>query len=115
MEARKQLPQFDTHGSGDLSAPRRARFPQNKLRLSWYINGAPAEVFAAWTQPGLMKRWFCPEDMRVISLHADPRPGGEYSVTMRGNGPAYTAYGNFEEVSPPRRLSLTWESKRRKR
>lgn len=109
MEARKQLPRTETHEPSGLSAPRRARFPQNKLWLSWYINGAPSEVFAAWTQPGLMKRWFCPEGMRVVSLHAEAVPGGEYSVTMRGNGPLYTAYGNFEEVIAPRRLSFTWE------
>ena len=102
IEARRQE-------GGHTEPPRRSRFPQNRLRLSWYVNGAPRDVFAAWTEPGLLKRWFCPEDMRVVSLHADPRPGGEYSVTMRGHGQAYTAYGNYEQVEPPRFLAFTWE------
>lgn len=102
MEARRQ--EGESHG-----LPRRARFPQNRLRLSWYVNGAPRDVFSAWTEAGLLKRWFCPEDMRVVSVHADPVPGGEYSVTMRGHGRTYTAYGNYERVEAPRFLSFTWE------
>lgn len=90
-------------------APRYARFPQNRLRMSWYVNAPPCDVFAAWTQAGLLKRWFCPEGMRVASLDSHAVPGGEYSVTMQGHGRAYTAYGNYVEVKEPRRVSFTWE------
>lgn len=45
----------------------------------------------------------------MISLDSDPVPGGEYSVTMKGHGRSYTAYGNYLELKPPYFLAFTWE------
>jgi uncharacterized protein YndB with AHSA1/START domain len=36
-----------------------------KLQLKRTIKASPAELFAAWTQPELMKKWYAPGSMSV--------------------------------------------------
>ena len=45
---------------------------------------APRElVFAAFTDPARLMRWWGPHGCTVISCEADPRPGGTWRIAMR--------------------------------
>lgn len=73
---------------------------------------APVErVYAAWTEPAQMKRWFAPGDMSVPIAEADVRVGGRYRVQMSegGGGEFHTIGGVYREVVPNRRLVFTWQ------
>lgn len=70
------------------------------------IVAAPIErVWAAWTQPDLLARWYCPNPDLALDVRADVRPGGAYRVDMGGS---YIATGTYTEVAEPRLLAFTW-------
>jgi len=51
-------------------------------------------VWAAWTQPELMKLWFCPLPWKTTAAQVDLQPGGIFQTTMQGpEGPGFTNTG----------------------
>ncbi|MBA3276626.1 MAG: SRPBCC domain-containing protein [Chloroflexia bacterium] len=70
---------------------------------------APRElVFAVWTDPKHMARWFGPRDFTNPVCELDVRPGGAILIHMRGpDGGIYPMKGAFQEVVPPERLVFT--------
>ena len=71
---------------------------------------APVEtVYAAWTEPGTMCRWFAPGEMTVARAVAETETGGAFLVEMRGtDGSSHLTRGRYREVVPNRRLVHTW-------
>ncbi len=69
---------------------------------------APRErVFAAWTRPEQLARWFGPKGFTVPSCEADPRPGGAFRLVMRSpDGKDYRVRGSYREVAVPERLVI---------
>ncbi len=60
------------------------------------------EVFAAWTQPDLMRRW------GVDDFTADPRPGGHYRQVVHDDLGDHVVSGEYREFIPDQRLVMTW-------
>jgi uncharacterized protein YndB with AHSA1/START domain len=74
------------------------------------INGPPAKVYAAWTEPALMVRWWGPDGGPVLSAEADPRVGGRFRVAFQTlNGENHVCSGEYREVVPDRKLIFTWQ------
>ena len=75
-----------------------------------YSIAAPRErVFAAWTEPAMLKQWWGPGDFTCPDAEVDLRPGGGYRLVMRDpHGPEMAVTGIYEEVEPPSRLVYTW-------
>ena len=73
---------------------------------------APREaVFAAWTNPEVLRRWWASEPgWRSPSAEVDLRVGGRYRLSMGepDGGPVHTVTGEYTEVRPPERLAYTW-------
>jgi uncharacterized protein YndB with AHSA1/START domain/predicted enzyme related to lactoylglutathione lyase len=73
---------------------------------------APRErVFAAFTDPGILRRWFGPGN-RVHTVTCDARLGGSYRIEMTSSeGEAFNVGGTFTEFRAPERLAYTfrWE------
>ena len=67
-------------------------------------------VFAAWTQPEMVREWFAPPPgMTVPDLALDVRVGGAYRVVFRADdGEMTEVAGVYREVRPPERLAYTW-------
>lgn len=78
------------------------------LETSIIINAARSKVFEAWTRPEIMKKWFAPGGMTVPVAHADARPGGSYSITMKGEQGTPTVTGEYREVVQDEKLVFTW-------
>jgi uncharacterized protein YndB with AHSA1/START domain len=70
------------------------------------IVDAPRElVFAAWTEAERLAAWWGPEGFTAPSVESDPRPGGAFSIVMRGpDGVDYPMWGTYRELEPPHRL-----------
>ena len=62
------------------------------------IAAPPEVVFPYFTDPALAVKWI------ADAAHLDPRPGGTFSVNVRGN----PALGEFVVVEPPHRVMFTW-------
>ena len=73
---------------------------------------APADrVFAAWTSPEVMRRWWQVEsNWKTAEAAVDLRVGGAVRVVMHNpdKDEDYGGGGLYTEVDPPRRLSFTW-------
>ena len=73
---------------------------------------APARlVFAAWTTPELLKRWWVPKSMgmSLLSVEADVRTGGSYRFVFAHEGSTMAFFGRYVEVTPHSRLVWTNE------
>jgi len=68
-----------------------------------------AEVFAAWTDPALLRRWLAPSPCEVLEASADARPGGRYRiVVVDAEGDRHLTHGEYRELVPGKRLVKTW-------
>jgi len=56
-------------------------------------------VWAAWTQPEHLMKWFCPLPWKTTDCKIDLQPGGLFQTTMQGpEGPGFTNSGCFLQV-----------------
>jgi len=79
------------------------------LALRRRLNAAPAKVFAAWTEPAQLIRWFGPDSGAVLQAEADPRVGGRFHVVFRTeDGETHDVSGVYREVRRDERLVFTW-------
>ncbi|MBL8731175.1 MAG: SRPBCC family protein [Planctomycetes bacterium] len=80
----------------------------HELVLTRLIDAPPAAVFRAWTEPGLMKQWFCPRPWTTPVIEIDVRPGGSSYILMQGpGGEQVPSRGVYLEVVPGKKLVFT--------
>ena len=71
---------------------------------------APRErVWAAWTDPALIKQWFGPEGCTALSVESDLCTGGKYRFVVKSPHGEHAVGGEFREVTAPSRLVHTWQ------
>jgi uncharacterized protein YndB with AHSA1/START domain len=70
---------------------------------------APRElVFALYTRPEHVKRWWGPRNVTLSTCEIDLRPGGAWRyVFSKGDGPGMTFKGVYREIIPPEKLVYT--------
>ena len=80
------------------------------LRLNRKFAAAREKVFRAWTEPEILKRWWCPPGWDPAEMQVDLRAGGSYRLGMRpaAGGQAVYVRGQFIEVRAPEKLVYTW-------
>jgi uncharacterized protein YndB with AHSA1/START domain len=80
------------------------------VRVERVLDAPPERIFAAWTDPAVLRRWFAAEpDWTTPEAETDVRVGGSYRLAMRsGDGAVHTMTGEYLEVDPPHRLVYTW-------
>ncbi|WP_026602730.1 SRPBCC family protein [Methylomonas sp. 11b] len=79
-----------------------------ELVLTRLIDAPPEKLFRAWTEPALLKQWFCPKPWTVASADLDVRAGGTSSILMRSpDGQEFPNQGIYLEVVPNERLVFT--------
>jgi uncharacterized protein YndB with AHSA1/START domain len=71
--------------------------PETDLDLKRVIEAAPATVWRCWTEPDLLKVWFCPAPWKVTEASIDLRPGGRFFTKMEGPLPDGSAASNASE------------------
>ena len=67
------------------------------------------EVFAAWTQPEILKQWWGPPGTTTPFIEMDLQVGGRYRFGMQYEaGDIFYVGGVYREVQPPERIVFTW-------
>lgn len=81
------------------------------LVLSRVLPAAREKVFAAWTEPAQLQRWFCPfEGMTVPVAELDVREGGSYRLVIEdADGQTHSPSGVYEKIVPNERLVFSWK------
>jgi len=78
------------------------------LVLTRLIDAPPEKLYAAWTQPELLKQWFAPLPYTTPVVDVDVRPGGKCLVVMKSpEGNEIPCPGIYLEVVPNRKLVST--------
>lgn len=73
------------------------------------FGASPARVYAAWTRPEQLARWWGPHHTRVENAEAEARPGGRFRVVLvEDNGARHEVSGTYSEVEPERKLVFSW-------
>ena len=80
------------------------------LELSHRYTAPRDDVFDAWTNPEVLRRWWAAAPTWATPLaEVDAREGGGYRLSMRTDtGEVHTVGGEFTEVRAPERLAYTW-------
>ena len=79
------------------------------LKLTRIIHAPRAEVFAAWTDPEILRQWWGPGSVTCPEAHIDLRDGGVYRLAnLETNGSITWISGRFERVRVPEELVYTW-------
>jgi uncharacterized protein YndB with AHSA1/START domain len=83
--------------------------PFDGITIRRTLKAPRARVFAAWTQPELMARWYFPGQGWVVNVACDLKVGGRYQLSMRDlEGGAHLQFGIYREIVPVSRLVFTW-------
>jgi uncharacterized protein YndB with AHSA1/START domain len=85
--------------------------PAAREILSERVFDAPRErVYAAYTDPQLIPRWWGPRRMTTTVQEMDVRPGGKWRFLQREpDGREHAFRGVYREVTPPERIVQTFE------
>jgi uncharacterized protein YndB with AHSA1/START domain len=84
---------------------------KDELKLERTYDASPEEVFDAWTNPAVLKRWWAPgPDWTAPLIEVDLRVGGRYRLATRNpaNGRVHTVAGEYVEIDRPNLLTYSW-------
>jgi len=82
--------------------------PKLDLVLERVIDVPRDLVWAAWTRPEHVKKWFTPAPWTVADCEIDLRPGGIFRTVMRSpDGEEFPNIGCYLEIIPNERLIWT--------
>ena len=87
------------------------RKSEREMVVTRTFNGPARIVFAAWTKPELLKRWWAPKSFGVsfLSCEADVRTGGTYRFVFShaASEQPMEFFGRYLEVTPHSRVVWT--------
>ena len=82
--------------------------PKLDLLFERKVNCPVSHLWSGWTEPELLKKWFCPRPWKVTDCEIDLRPGGRFWNVMQGpHGERQENLGCYLEVLPEKRLIWT--------
>ena len=93
----------DEPAAADLAA-------RPSLTFTRRLKASPAKVYAAWTDPEKIVRWFGRADLRPETMRAviDARVGGHYRISFDTESEYYEVGGIYREVVKNERLVFSW-------
>jgi uncharacterized protein YndB with AHSA1/START domain len=82
---------------------------KDSVRLTRTLPAPPSEVYRAFLDPEMLRRWFGPADVRVLDVEVDPRPGGTHRTAVAGlDGARGVIMCRLRELVPDQRIVMTW-------
>jgi len=81
------------------------------LTLERRINAPPEKIYAAWTEPENLIRWFGPVMVKQETVRADidARVGGRFRVSFDDDrGEHHEVVGIYRDMVPHSRLVFSW-------
>jgi uncharacterized protein YndB with AHSA1/START domain len=93
------------------TAPEQAPEPTGTVRVVRTVDATTQEVWRAWTDPDLVRRWWGPVGFTCPRADLDVRVGGTSHVTMLAppeyGGMAFHNGWTYTALEPPTRLEFT--------
>ncbi len=86
-----------------------------ELRLERTFDAPAEDVFDAWTNPEVLRRWWAADPSWVTPVvEVDLRVGGRYRLSMEdpATGTTHTVAGEYHEIRRPARLVYSWRWER---
>jgi uncharacterized protein YndB with AHSA1/START domain len=81
------------------------------VRLERIIPAPPHQVYRAWLEPDLLRRWLAPGDLEVTRVDVDEQVGGHFRIWQTVSGSDVGGFdGEVIELVPDRRLVFRWGS-----
>jgi uncharacterized protein YndB with AHSA1/START domain len=81
--------------------------PATEISTSRLLNTSREQVWEAWTNPDLLARWWGPEGFTNTFHLFEPRPGGNWKLTMHApDGANYENRFEFRELVKPECIVL---------
>jgi uncharacterized protein YndB with AHSA1/START domain len=81
---------------------------KSSLTLKRRLKAPPAKVFAAWTDPEKLVRWFRPGEITDVTATIDARTDGQYRISAKSPTDTHDISGTYREVVPNEKLVFTW-------
>ena len=80
------------------------------LTIRRRFKAAPARVYAAWTEPAQIARWFGPGKVEVVDAVFETRAGGVFKIHARSpdTGDDHHVSGVVKEAKPNEKVVYTW-------
>ncbi len=79
------------------------------LTIKRRLKAPPEKVFAAWTDPEKIVKWFGPGNVRCTHAEFEPRVGGRYMIAaLTPDGEKHQVGGVLREFVRNERLVYTW-------
>lgn len=79
-----------------------------ELVLDRLLDAPRDKLWRCWSEPELLKQWFCPRPWRVSHAEIDLRPGGANLFVMNGpNGEEFPNRGVYLEVVEHEKIVFT--------
>jgi len=80
----------------------------HELTLTRELAASRHDLFRCWTEPDLMKQWFCPLPWKLAEVKLDVRAGGANEFLMRGpNGEEHADAGVYLELVRDEKIVFT--------
>jgi len=84
-------------------------FANPSLTIKRRLGAPPAKVYAAWTEPEKMMRWWGPAQAETLRAETDVRVGGRFGIILRtADGQEHGVGGVYREVVRNEKLVFTW-------
>jgi uncharacterized protein YndB with AHSA1/START domain len=82
--------------------------PERELVLRRLLDAPRDKVWRCWSEPALVKEWFCPKPWTAARAEIDLRPGGASLIVMRSpQGEEFPNPGVYLEVVPMEKIVAT--------
>ncbi|MEL7172585.1 MAG: SRPBCC domain-containing protein [Pseudomonadota bacterium] len=79
------------------------------VTISRDIAASPERVFALWTDPEAMMRWFGKDGMTNIDMVFEAEAGGQWHARARNAaGEVFRILGTVQAIEPARHLLMSW-------
>jgi len=80
------------------------------LTIRRRFRASPARVYAAWTEPAQIARWFGPGRTEIVDTVFEARPGGRFMVHVRSpeTGEDHGVSGEVMEAVANEKIVYTW-------
>ena len=93
---------------GQASKATTVRTGDTEITVRRRFAATPARVFAALTNPDLLRKWMSAAGRELVTCEVDLRGGGSYRYVFRSSkGATFGMYGSYREVVPARRIVHT--------